>query len=105
MLVFEILAIEILAGNYSLLTFHSFIIDKFKFSKTIKKYFYRCLIIIHVKDLQKEKWGLPGKFFQGIQIDKTRGFRKSDKKSKTGQASFLNSLQTMSRSEITILHV
>ena len=37
MLVFEILAIQILAGKYSLLTFHSFIIDKFKFLKTIEK--------------------------------------------------------------------
>ena len=34
---FHIFPIEIFAGQYSLLTFHSFIIVKFKFSKTIKK--------------------------------------------------------------------
>ena len=36
-LVFEILAIEILAGKCSLLIVHSLIIDQLKFAKTIKK--------------------------------------------------------------------
>ena len=41
------------------------------------------------KRFTKRKMGSPGKFFQGIQMDKTRGLWKSDKKSKTWQASFL----------------
>ena len=40
-------------------------------------YHYTC------KRFTKRKMGSPGKFCQGIQMDKTRGFRKSDKKSKT----------------------
>ena len=57
MLDFKILAIEILAGKCSLLIFKSFIIDKFKLSKTIRnnKDFIRLLQMtykyIYEKDL------------------------------------------------------
>ena len=40
-------------------------------------YHYAC------KRFTKRKMGVTGQIFQGIQMDKTRGFRKSDKKSKT----------------------
>ena len=87
MLVFEILAIEILAGKCSLLIFHSIIIDQLKFSKTIKKKdFIRLLQMAYNYTCKRfiKKMGVHGqKFLRHSKWIKPEDFENLTKNSKT----------------------
>ena len=65
MLVSDLLAIEFLAGKCSLLTFHSFIIDKFKSLKLLKNNknsisFFQTAYHYTFKRIIKKKMGVTG---------------------------------------------